>query len=141
VEAESARRAPLVLLVEDNPTDVFVIREVLREYGLGLDLRVVEDGHHALRYLEDLETENSPCPALVLLDFNLPKIGGIEVLKWLRTRSRCRGVPVVVVSSSVAETDQSSARELGVQAYFQKPSDLNAYANLVRIIREALGME
>jgi two-component system response regulator len=136
------RRAPLVLLVEDNPTDVFVMKDVLREYGLDLELRVAEDGDHALRYLEELErTENLQCPALVLLDLNLPKVSGVEVLRRLRGASRCRNVPVVVVSSSIADSDQASTRELNVQAYFEKPSDLNAYANLARIIKEALQAE
>ncbi|HWF09206.1 MAG TPA: response regulator [Bryobacteraceae bacterium] len=127
--------------MEDNPTDVFVVRDVLREYGLDLELRVAEDGQHALRYIEQMEgAADTPCPAMVLLDLNLPKIGGLEVLRKLRGDSRCHDVPVVVVSSSIADSDRSRARELGVQAYFQKPADLSAYAELARIIRETLGL-
>lgn len=121
---------------------MFVIKDVLREYGLDLDLRVAEDGQRATRFLDELEDGcDARCPALVLLDLNLPKIGGLDVLKWLRQESHCQDVPVVVVSSSIAEADRSSAQVLGVQAYFQKPSDLNAYANLARIIREALRLD
>lgn len=78
---------------------------------------------------------------LVLLDLNLPKIGGLDVLKKLRAEPSARPIPVIVVSSSVAESDLSAARELGVEAYFQKPADLDAYANLARIIREALKID
>lgn len=119
-----------------------MIRDVLREYGLDLQLRVAEDGQHAVRFLEQLEdAADTPCPAMVLLDLNLPKIGGLDVLKKLRGDSRCHNVPVVVVSSSIADSDRSRARALGVQAYFQKPADLNAYAELARIIRETLGLD
>lgn len=118
-----------------------MIRDVLREYGLDLQLRVAEDGQHALRYIEELEgAPETPCPAMVLLDLNLPRIGGLDVLRKLRGDSRCHDVPVVVVSSSIADSDRSRARELGVQAYFQKPADLNAYSELARIIRETLGL-
>jgi two-component system response regulator len=126
--------------VEDNPTDVFVIKDVLREYGFDLQLRVAEDGHRALSYFHELESDqSSPCPALVLLDLNLPKIGGMDVLKKLRRESRCRRIPVIVVSSSIAESDRLKAHELGVEAYFQKPADLDTYADLARIIRDVLG--
>src|SRR5207302_3257925 len=94
-----------VLLVEDNPTDVFVIKEVLDGSGLNLRLRVANNGQDALSYLH---SENDSCPSLVLLDLNLPKVAGIEVLKQLRTGSRCKCTPVIVLTSSTAETDRTA---------------------------------
>jgi CheY-like chemotaxis protein len=128
-----------VLLVEDNPTDVFVIKEVLEGCGLNFRPRVVSDGRDALRYLEDLDRDHSsPPPALVLLDLNIPKVDGIEVLRQLRRAPRCKGTPVVVVTSSTADQDRAAAERLGAEAYFQKPKDLTAYMELGQVIKRVL---
>jgi len=130
-----------VLLVEDNPTDAFVIKEVLEGCGLNLRLRVAVNGQDALQYLQDVAgNENSPCPALVLLDLNLPRIGGIEVLRELRRGSRCNRTPVIIVTSSAAEADRIAAQRLSVEAYFQKPRDLTAYMELAQVIKSVLIM-
>jgi CheY-like chemotaxis protein len=128
-----------VLLVEDNPTDVFVIKEALDQSGLNLDLRIAINGEEALRYLEELsESENPLCPALVLLDLNLPKVGGIEVLRHLRSTSPCSRTPVIVVTSSTAEADRAAVRRLGAEAYFQKPTSLAAYMELAEVVKRIL---
>jgi DNA-binding response OmpR family regulator len=75
----------------------------------------------------------------VILDLNLPKISGIEVLKRLRTGVRCNQVPVIVVSSSSDRADRIAARESGAEEYFQKPSDLTAYRELANVIKRVLG--
>jgi len=109
-----------VLLVEDNPTDVFVIKEAIERSGLDLDLHLATNGEEALVYLQNLAKSEKPlCPALVLLDLNLPKIGGIEVLRKLRGSSPCNQTPVIVVTSSTAESDRAAVRRLGAEAYFQ----------------------
>jgi two-component system response regulator len=131
--------ARTVLLVEDNPTDIFVIKEVLGSCGVRLNLRIARDGQEALQYLQDLaHDENAECPALVLLDLNLPRVPGIEVLRELRGASRCPQTPVVVVTSSLAESDRISAQELGAEAYFQKPTDLTLYLQLGTLIKDVL---
>jgi CheY-like chemotaxis protein len=128
------------LLVEDNPTDVFVIKEVLESSGLNIQPRIVSDGQDALRYLEDLNRDDSsPCPALVLLDLNIPKVDGIEILRRLRGESRCKATPVVVVTSSTADADRAAAQRLGAEAYFQKPKELAAYMELAQVIKRVLG--
>jgi CheY-like chemotaxis protein len=127
-----------VLLVEDNPTDVFVIKEALARTGLNIDLRIATNGHEALLYLESLVVAEKPCPALVLLDLNLPKIGGIEVLRHLRSTSPCSRTPVIVVTSSTAETDRAAVRRLGAEAYFEKPSSLSAYMELGEVVKRFL---
>ena len=125
------------MLVEDNATDVFVIKEVLRRCALDLNLRVAGNGQDALLYLQDLD-RNETSPSLVLLDLNIPKVAGIEVLRQLRGASRCKTTPVIVVTSSDAEADRRAARELGTDAYFLKPRDLAAYMELATVIQRVL---
>lgn len=128
-----------MLLVEDNPTDVFVIKEAIERCGLNLSLHVVSNGQEALLYLQDLAVSEKPsCPALVLLDLNLPKIGGIEVLRHIRSSSPCRRTPVIVVTSSTAETDRAAVRRLGAEVYFQKPTSLSAYMELTEVVKRVL---
>jgi CheY-like chemotaxis protein len=128
-----------VLLVEDNPTDVFVIKEAIERSGLDLNLRVARNGQEALHYLQDLARAEKPsCPALVLLDLNLPKVGGIEVLRKLRSSSPCSRTPVIVVTSSTAEADRAAVRRLGAEAYFQKPTSLAAYMELGEVVKRIL---
>jgi len=132
-------RPPTVLLVEDNEMDVFVIREVLDRCGLSFGLQVAVDGQDALQYLHSLaEDEKSPCPALVLLDLNLPKVSGIEVLMQLRSASQCDRTRVIVISSSDSESDREAAERLGADAYFRKPAALTAYMELAHVINRLL---
>jgi CheY-like chemotaxis protein len=132
------------LLLEDNPTDVFVIKEfviqaVLDSCNLNLQVRIAEDGREALQYLQNLDQDDSsPGPALVLLDLNVPKVDGLEVLRHMRHGSRCKRTPVIVVTSSNAEPDRTAAQRLGVEAYFQKPKDLTAYMELAQVIKRVL---
>src|ERR1700681_1472010 len=93
-----------VMLIEDNPTDIFVITQVLKKYGLEQGLQVATDGAAALELWQELGTSHGEanrerrCPALVLLDLNIPKVTGREVLSQIRRSSHCAAVPVVVVS-------------------------------------------
>lgn len=125
-----------MLLVDDSPTDVFVIKEVLGRCAMKFRIDVAKDGQEALRYLQDSGSRS--CPALVLLDLNIPKVGGLEVLRELRADSRCRRTPVIVVSSSRAYEDRSMAERLGADAYFQKPADLESYSELGEVVRRVL---
>ena len=124
-----------VLLVEDSPTDVFVIREVLSGCQIKFRVDVVKDGQEALRYLH----KSDRCPALVLLDLNIPKVDGFQVLHELRSGSKCHRTPVIVVSSSRADEDRSTAEQLGANAYFQKPGDLESYSELRQVVEDVLG--
>jgi two-component system response regulator len=129
-----------VLLVEDNPTDLFVIKEAIEASGVHCDLRIARNGDDAIQYLQKLANiENLACPALVLLDLNLPKVTGIEVLRYLRT-SPCRYTPVIVVTSSTAEADRIDVERLGAEAYFQKSNRLGEYLELTRLIQRFLGV-
>jgi CheY-like chemotaxis protein len=128
-----------VLLLEDNPTDVFVINDVLASSGLDVELRVVGNGRDALDYFHGLDQDpSSPCPSLILLDLNLPAVDGIEILRRIRGGVRLSHTPVIVVTSSSAESDRAAAQRLAAEAYFEKPKDLTAYMKLAQVIRDVL---
>jgi CheY-like chemotaxis protein len=132
-------RPRTVLLVEDNQMDVFVIAEVLKTSGLNLHLRVASNGQEALAYVRDVPSDGDPsCPALILLDLNLPKVSGIQFLRELRTGSPCSRTPVIIVTSSTAAEDRIAAQTLGADAYFQKPTDLSAYLELGLLVKRVL---
>ena len=128
-----------MLLVEDNELDVFLIRDVIDRCNLNVQLGVVNDGESATDYLHSIAGDNAtPCPDLILLDLNIPKISGMEVLTLLRAGMRCTHTPVIVVSSSDAPSDREAAQRLGVAAYFRKPTDLTAYLQLCDVIKRVL---
>lgn len=130
---------PIVLLVEDNETDIFVIREILSRSGTHFHLRVARDGQEALSFLQEtIDNDRPSCPALVILDLNVPKVGGIEVLRRLRSGARCNRAPVVVVTSSDSQSDRDAVRNLGAETYFRKPTDLVAYMELAQVIAKIL---
>jgi chemotaxis family two-component system response regulator Rcp1 len=125
--------------VEDNQTDVFVIVEVLRECGIEYRLQVARDGENARAVLGLSRSDGEPtCPDLLLLDLNLPKLSGIDLLAELRASSRHRHIPVVVVTSSDSKSDREAIGALNPSAYFRKPSNLSDFMQLAGLIREAL---
>jgi CheY-like chemotaxis protein len=124
----------MVLLVEDNATDAFVIQEVLAECGLDVDLEIVINGEEAIRYIDRC----GACPSLILLDLNLPKVSGFEVLKRLRESDKCADTPVIIVSSSPAQSDRDETKKLGANGYFQKPITLSQFLELGPMIEKAL---
>jgi DNA-binding response OmpR family regulator len=130
------------MLVEDNKADVFLMREALEAAEIAASLHVVSDGEMAMRYIDELNADGSGnCPALVLLDLNLPKVSGIEVLEYLRRSSKCRQSLVVVVSSSDSVIDRAEAASMGADAYFRKPSGYEAYLKIGEIAKDLLLMD
>jgi CheY-like chemotaxis protein len=129
-----------VLLAEDNPGDVFLVRRALEKHGLlEVELVVVEDGQAALRYIERVDADDSvACPNLALLDLNLPRATGSRILTRIRQSRRCRGIPIIIVTSSDSPLDRDAASQLGASAYFQKPGDLAGFMRLGQIVRDAL---
>jgi two-component system response regulator len=128
-----------ILLVEDNPTDIFVINQILHATGLTLDVRIAKDGQEASAVLEELGRDESiRCPSIVLLDLHLPKIDGFQVLRQLRSAPRCNRTPVVIVTSSGAEEDRATAQDLKADAYFRKPANLQAYTELGDVVKQLL---
>ena len=132
-------KAPDILVVEDSTTDVFLIREALENAEVNANVHVITDGHAAIQFFDAVEAdENARCPVLVLLDMNLPKRSGHEVLKHLRQSRRCREARVIIVSSSDAPRDRASVSELAVAGYFKKPSDYAAFMRLGALVKAVL---
>lgn len=128
--------------MEDNPTDVFLIKEAITAHALDADLHVVQDGEEALSLIARAEVDQSaPCPDLMLLDINLPRTDGFVVLERLRQSNRCADIPVVVMTSSAAQADQAKAAELGANAYFKKRSAYEEFLKIGAVIKKLLSGE
>ena len=134
----SSRSRPVeILLVEDNPGDVRLTREALREGKVHNVLHVARDGVEALRFLrrED-EYADAVRPDLILLDLNLPRKDGREVLQDVKADPALRNIPVVVLTSSQAEQDIARAYDLHANCYVTKPVDLDQFIHVVRTIED-----
>jgi CheY-like chemotaxis protein len=141
VEGRNQERAmPLnVLLVEDNPPDVFLVRQALREHGLEFALHEISDAEEALAYIDRMGDEvQTPCPDVVLLDLNIPKGDGLELLEAVRNSLKCPKVPIIVISSSAAPQDHSRVTQGGATRYFRKPIELDQFLKLGSLVTEVL---
>jgi CheY-like chemotaxis protein len=124
-----------ILLVEDNAGDVGLIEVVLKETEIRNNLHIVEDGEEAILYLRrEGEFSSSQCPDIVLLDLNLPKKDGREVLKVIKADESLKKIPVVVLTTSQAEKDILKAYELHANAYVNKPLDFDQFINVIKSI-------
>jgi DNA-binding response OmpR family regulator len=127
------------LIVEDNKADVFLICEAIQSANLNADLHVVSDGEKALRFFEQVDLNDSmACPALVILDINLPKKPGGQVLQQMRTSRKCGKAPVLVVTSSDSARDRDLMATLGVSGYFRKPSGYDDFMKLGQLVKGLL---
>jgi len=126
-----------ILLVEDNPGDVRLTREALKEAKFRNKVEVVGDGVEALAYLRQQGQYTSAMrPHLIMLDLNLPRMDGREVLAAIKKDADLRRIPVVVLSSSEAESDIARAYELHANAYVTKPVDIDHFLQVVKAIEE-----
>lgn len=124
-----------VLLVEDDAGDVELTREALNDSKLALELHVVEDGEKALQFLRhDPPYKDAPQVDLVLLDLNLPRVDGREVLRTMKSDDALKSVPVVVVTTSDAESDILRSYHLGANCYVTKPVGLDQFVHVVKSI-------
>ncbi|MFC6827025.1 response regulator [Halopelagius fulvigenes] len=126
-----------ILLVEDNPGDVRLTQEAFKEGQIRNDLHVVRDGEAALDYLYQRgEYEDAPRPNLILLDLNLPKVSGMEVLDEIKDDKSLRRIPTIILTGSKAEEDIIRGYELQSNAYLTKPVDPDQFIGLVRSFEE-----
>lgn len=133
------KERPEILLVEDNGADVFLLREAIEAAGVSADLRIISDGERAIDFIDQTETAGgADCPSLVILDLNLPKKTGSQVLEHLRRSPTFRRARVLVVTSSDSEHDRARAAELGADGYFRKPSAYEAFLRLGEVVRDML---
>lgn len=130
---------PEILLAEDNPADVYLIREALREHGVDIAIRVASDGEEVLKLLsEAASTLPANAPRLIILDLNLPRHDGIEILQYVRSTPALSHVPIVVLTSSDSPRDRASATALGATRYLRKPSSLEQFLDLGAVFKELL---
>ncbi|MBI3779879.1 MAG: response regulator [candidate division NC10 bacterium] len=126
-----------ILMVEDNPGDVRLVREALKEYKLRNNLHAVVDGVEAMAFLRQKgQYAGASRPDLILLDLNLPQKDGREVLAEIKSDPDLRRIPVVVLTSSQAEQDILKAYDLHANCYITKPVDLDRFVEIVRAIDE-----
>lgn len=118
---ESAPRRLNLLLAEDNLPDALLVREAIRMENLPLDVHLASDGEQALDFIERAEHDpDAPCPQIMLLDLNLPKADGFEVLRRVRASAKCKNIPVLIFTSSDSPEDRSESARMGA-SYFRKP--------------------
>jgi len=138
VNVDAGRLVPIeVLLVEDDPGDVLMTREAFEEHKVGNRLSVVSDGVEALAYLRRQGPyADAPRPDLVLLDLNLPRRDGREVLAEIKNDPELLDIPVVVLTTSQAEEDVLRAYNLNANCYVTKPVDFDQFMRIVRTIED-----
>jgi two-component system, chemotaxis family, response regulator Rcp1 len=124
-----------ILLVEDNLSDIRLTQEVLGECGLCVHLSVVRDGEEAMAHLRRTGTHAAaPRPALILLDLNLPKKGGLEVLAEVKADPSLRRIPIIVLTTSSAEQDINKSYDLHANCYITKPVQIERFISVVQSI-------
>lgn len=125
----------IILLVEDNPSDIDLTRRAIAKAGIFNDLVVAEDGEAAIDYLFGAAAQSGGAlPAVTLLDLKLPKISGLEVLRRIRADPRSRRLPVVILTSSKEEQDLAAGYDLGANSYIRKPVDFRQFAHYIEQI-------
>lgn len=127
---ERMRTEASILLVEDDPDHVELALRALEKHGVANRVLVARDGAEALDYLS--EGRLATLPEVVLLDLNLPKICGLDVLRQIRVNENTRHLPVVILTSSDEETDLARSYELGVNSYIRKPVSFAEFAEAIR---------
>ncbi len=137
MDGEQNMRAFDILLVEDNPGDIRLTQEALKDNRLVNHLSVVKDGEEAMAFLrQEGKYVDAPRPELILLDLNLPKKDGREVLEEIKHDPSLRRIPVVVLTTSCAEVDILKAYDLNGNCYITKPLDWEQFIRVVKSIEE-----
>ena len=129
---------PKILLAEDNPADVYLIRTALEEHGVDVPVQVVADGGEVLQIIHQQGALAETRLDLIILDLNLPRHDGIEILQRLRESERFARTPVVILTSSDSPRDRMAATELGATRFLRKPSNLDQFLGLGAAFRELL---
>lgn len=128
-----------ILLVEDNAGDIYLFRQALERAGLAFELTVIKDGGDALAFAtSDGKHSGGRVPDLLVLDLNLPKVGGCEVLEALRQNADMSNLAVAVMTSSTALRDYERCTELGVARYLTKPLELEDFLRIGEVVKQIL---
>ena len=129
-------RSLRILLVEDSPSDVRLVREALRDTPVPVQLIVARDGVEATDYLNRVDAGLSTRPDLVLLDLNLPRKNGREVLAEVKSSPTLKQIPILVMTSSGSDEDVAQAYALNANCFITKPGDLDEFQNVVKAIED-----
>ena len=131
--------SPPILIVEDNKADVFLMREALGSVKLGDHVHVVSDGEKATLFIDEADSDDTAtCPVFVILDLNLPRKHGLEVLNHLRKSRKCADARVLIVTSSDSLAERREATRLGANGYFRKPTGYDEYLKLGDVVKSML---
>ena len=126
----------LILHVENDPDDVFLLKRAFTKAGITREMRSAESGQAAVEYLNGSNAYGNrdayPLPTVILLDWNMPLMSGAEFLRWIRHDAKWKRLPVVVLTSSASEHDMQEAYDLGANGYLVKPSAQEAFISMVR---------
>jgi chemotaxis family two-component system response regulator Rcp1 len=137
--SENSENTYRIWIAEDNPADVYLIEEALRRHEFAYRLTTADNGEDMLNMIARLDRDPSEsCPDLFLIDLNLPRRSGDEILARLRASGRCAQIPAIVITSSDSPQDRARARELGASFYFRKPADLERFMAIGEIVRKFL---
>lgn len=127
-----------ILLVEDSAADIGLLREALEEYKVRCELTVIVNGELAIQYFNEIAAGKYPCPDLVIMDLNLPKRPGKEVLQHIRTCESCPDVTVIVLTSSDNQKDKDDVSVFRPSRYLRKPSKLEEFLQLGAVFKNCL---
>lgn len=127
-----------ILLVEDSFADTELVREALDATGMPFELELATDFEEARNYIATIDCDGR-CPDIILMDLNLPKGSGLDLLRLVRSNPCCDGIPAIVVSSSNAARDRDQAARLGASHYFRKPTDFDEFMKLGPLVVQSLG--
>lgn len=126
-----------ILIAEDNPDDVFLLKRALKRNGADANVFFVGDGQEAIDYLRGEPPYDDrvlyPFPSVVYTDLKMPRVGGLEVVKWLKEHPDCGIIPIIVLTASQQDEDIQHAYQLGANAYLVKPTTLDQLTEMIRV--------
>lgn len=124
------------IVIEDNAADVYLIREALKQEFVEVELEVLDNGEAASRLMDRFTNERSQRPDIILLDLNLPRFDGKQVLQKLRQTPGGQTLPVIIITSSNSPKDREDCLSLGASAYFRKPSELSEFMKIAGVVKD-----
>jgi two-component system response regulator len=129
-----------IFLAEDNPADVYLVREAFQHHGLHCELHIASNGEEAIEYVRAIgRGPDSPGPHLAMLDLNLPRVDRGDILREFQENPACSRIPLIVLSSSDSERDLRATGQLPeASLYFRKPADLDAFLELGALVKQIL---
>ena len=137
-EPQTSTTAPQIVLIEDSRADVGLVCEALEQHDVRCDVTLLVNGEIALQYIDEINAVQHACPDLFIIDVNLPKRPGREVLKRIRSSATCKNAPVVVLTSSEHQKDKDDIAPFTPLHYLRKPSELDAFIRLGALFKQII---